>query len=470
MALPVTDSNDDPEEEVSIKNRVFLAIRLASGFERTPVRRHSARASMTAELQQTREAPFISVVFVHGTWAGGSTWPQLEAHIRRAFAPAEVAIHHLKWSGRNTVSARLSAAETLTQFLRADLAHRPTARRFVVGHSHGGTVALFGLRDVARRQSVDGVICLSTPFLLVRPRRLSELGSSLVSFGLVMTVAVVTVAAALFTRSIVPLIVGPAAAWAIRVAAVRGASRSQPFIERVSLPDVTGLPLLIVRAPDDEASLSLGLLQATTRLLWLVWRVLGLHWVALLWNAALRLADRVGVRAVVERLAELWIVAVISAVVTAALFQKYTSSDFPSYLAVIAFAPVLLMVVTILVAALLIVPIGIINALALLPFGPGFAIFSPFIEVSAEATPSGASMVVQLSWSSRPMISETTSQYAVRDSSWMGRTVSAALGFWNQIASSAIRLQHSETYSDPAAITAAVRWMRERVKSDAISA
>ena len=119
----------------------------------------------------------ISIVLVHGTWARGSRWPVLEAEIRRAFAAEEVTIQYLNWSGRNSVSARLSAAEALVQLLEDDIRERPDARRFIVAHSHGGTVALLGLRQTILRGAMTGVICLSTPFLLVRPRRFSELGT-----------------------------------------------------------------------------------------------------------------------------------------------------------------------------------------------------------------------------------------------------------------------------------------------------
>ena len=157
----------------------------------------------------------ISVVFVHGTWASGSTWPLLEAGIRRVFGAEYVAVQYLNWSGRNTVSARISAAEKLAHLLEADSQHRPTTRRFIVAHSHGGTVALLATREAALRRTVAGVICLSTPFLLVRPRRFSELGWSIANLGLVLSLAFVTIGAALITRSIVPLFLGPAIGWTV---------------------------------------------------------------------------------------------------------------------------------------------------------------------------------------------------------------------------------------------------------------
>jgi hypothetical protein len=406
----------------------------------------------------------ISVVFVHGTWARGSAWPLLEAGIRRAFGGEQVALQYLSWSGRNTVSARLLAAEDLAHLLEADRQHRPTARRFIVAHSHGGAVALLGTRDTALRQAVAGVICLSTPFLLVRPRHFSELGLSVATLGLILTLALVTILLVYVTRSIVPLLLGVVLAWPATVVMKCWARRARSFMDRVSPPNVTDLPLLVVRAPDDEASLSLGLMQAANRLVWLGWRVLGFRWVALLWNAMLRLADRVKARTIMERGAELWIIALISSFIAGFFLREHVpqQSAFAPFVGVLL-APVLVVILTILVAALLIIPAGFINALALLPFGPGFSIFSPFIEVSAESTPPGASRVVQLSWESQPAIGKSVAMYPPGDTPWIVRITLAVLGLWDQLKSSAIHLQHSTTYSDPRAIATVVKWMQDRV-------
>jgi len=52
----------------------------------------------------------------------------------------------------------------------------PGAKRYVIGHSHGGTVALQALKDDAVKQNVHGVVCLSTPFLHTRPRSFGTFG------------------------------------------------------------------------------------------------------------------------------------------------------------------------------------------------------------------------------------------------------------------------------------------------------
>ena len=406
----------------------------------------------------------ISVMFVHGTWASGSAWPLLEAGIRRAFGGEQVAVQYLNWSGRNTVSARLSAAENLAHLLKVDHQHRPTARRFIIAHSHGGAVALLGMRDAALRQAVAGIICLSTPFLLVRQRSFSELGSSVAILGFVSTWVLVVAGVALKMHSILPLLLGAVlagpATWVIKC----WARRARSFMDRVSLPSVSNLPLLIVRAPDDEASLSLGLMQAANRVVWLAWSVLGLRWVAILWNAMLRLADRVKARRILQRGAEVWIIALIISFFAIRLLQDATQQDVPSPITVLL-VPVLVVCFTIFVAALMIIPTFLINALALLPFGPEFSIFSPFIEVSAESTPSGDCRVVQLTWECQPTIAEKVATRPPAGEGWLVRLTFNVLGLWSQITTSVVHLQHSKTYSDTRAIATVVNWMQDQVPS-----
>lgn len=405
-------------------------------------------------------APPISVVFVHGTWAKGSTWPLLEAEIRRAFGAEHVAIQYLSWSGRNTVSARLSAAAHLAQVLEDDYRHRPSHRRFVVGHSHGGTVALLGTKDAATRAALAGIICLSTPFLLVRARQFSDLGYAIAILGLVLPAAAATLWTAFILQSILPLFAGLALGWAVRSLFKHGEFRVQSFMNLVSPPNVTNMPVLVIRTPDDEASLSLGLMQGMNRLVWLAWRLIGLHWIALLWSAAIGLADRLRVRRLLEVVAELWIVVLIGSVFANNLLRDL---NVPQYAMVTLWIPVVVIASTILSAALLVVPVGVINALALLPFGPGFSLFSPFLEVSAESTPPGVCTVVQVAWDARPAIVESGERYPLSGTGWMHRAARSGLDLWSQIRSATIRLQHSQTYNDPEAIPTLVKWMHDRV-------
>lgn len=416
------------------------------------------RASITVEDDAPLDA--VSVVFVHGTWARGSRWPQFERALRGAFGAERVAVQYLDWSGRNTVSARLAAGRKLAELLQNDVQARPSARRFIVAHSHGGTVALLALRDFSSSHCVDGIICLSTPFLLVRPREFSELQWSIVMLGLALTLAAVTIGAAFMTQSLVPVLAGPVAGWAAWRGVRSSAARARTFLKRVSLPDMTNLPLLIVRAPDDEASLTLAIVQGASRLLSATWRVIGLEWVALMWNAAGRLADRFKARRLLTVAADVWIVSLFALIVV----NQFIPTGRPSIVFVVLAAPLTMMMFTFVLAGLLIVPFGLVNALALVPFGPGYSIFSPFIELTAETTPHGQWTVVQLPWEPLPAIAKV-SRFGRIEGGWLHRGMWAATQLWEEVTSSMTGLQHSATHSNGRAITATLNWMQQQVPS-----
>jgi hypothetical protein len=64
---------------------------------------------------------------------------------------------------------RLRGAEALRIKLLQVRQTNPGASIFVISHSHGGNVSLYAMRDEAVAQSVTGIICMATPFFVVRP-------------------------------------------------------------------------------------------------------------------------------------------------------------------------------------------------------------------------------------------------------------------------------------------------------------
>ena len=60
----------------------------------------------------------------------------------------------------------------------------PKARHFVIGHSHGGNVMLYAMKDAALSDRIAGAVTLATPFITVRRRRLHPL----VLFGILFIV------------------------------------------------------------------------------------------------------------------------------------------------------------------------------------------------------------------------------------------------------------------------------------------
>jgi len=109
-------------------------------------------------------SPMVVVTLVHGTFARGAEWTQLDSkfsidllHNLRCRA----VVTRFDWSGRNNLWDRAKAAEELSDFVDALRAIYPDAKQYVVAHSHGGNVALYA----ARRTRIDGIACLATPFL-----------------------------------------------------------------------------------------------------------------------------------------------------------------------------------------------------------------------------------------------------------------------------------------------------------------
>lgn len=96
--------------------------------------------------------------------------------IREDFEGCSVDIKQLEWTGRNSAMERKLASERLATQVNEQAEEDPTARQIVVGHSHGGTIALMALHDPLYAKNVAAIVCLSTPCLHVRHRYDSYLG------------------------------------------------------------------------------------------------------------------------------------------------------------------------------------------------------------------------------------------------------------------------------------------------------
>jgi pimeloyl-ACP methyl ester carboxylesterase len=109
--------------------------------------------------------------------------------------PDQTRTYAFRWSGGNDHEARLKAASDLAHRLEGLAAAFPTTRFLLVGHSHGGNVALAAMKAIPAAQRV-GVVCLATPFYNIAERTLLPL---VVMAGL----AYVAIAAALFAAALV---------------------------------------------------------------------------------------------------------------------------------------------------------------------------------------------------------------------------------------------------------------------------
>lgn len=75
-----------------------------------------------------------------------------------------------RWSGRNSVAARQTAATALLKHIDHLRSSQPEAALHVVAHSHGGSVFAYALKErPALRERIDGFVALATPWIDVAP-------------------------------------------------------------------------------------------------------------------------------------------------------------------------------------------------------------------------------------------------------------------------------------------------------------
>src|SRR5262245_2413310 len=117
----------------------------------------------------------MSLVFVvHGsnahTWwrrlANGGypwwrRWSSFCCELRAAF-DENCRIREFRWSGGNTHQARLDAGKELARVIERESEAQPAQRIHVVGHSHGGNVALVGA-NIAAAGTIANLVLLANP-------------------------------------------------------------------------------------------------------------------------------------------------------------------------------------------------------------------------------------------------------------------------------------------------------------------
>jgi hypothetical protein len=119
-------------------------------------------------------SPSIVVTTVHGTFAHDATWVEEDSPFCSALREqvgVPTVFLPFRWSGGNTVEARLLAAEQLRAHLHRQLGEHPDANHFVIAHSHGGNAALYAMNDKSLQEQIAGIVCLSTPFVASHERK-----------------------------------------------------------------------------------------------------------------------------------------------------------------------------------------------------------------------------------------------------------------------------------------------------------
>jgi pimeloyl-ACP methyl ester carboxylesterase len=129
------------------------------------------------------EEPKYCITLVHGTFAPKAPWTQDGSILHQTFQnnlDGPILFSSLAWSGANSPWVRHEAAQQLAAHLNDQIEAHPAASHFVVGHSHGGNIALMSCCDADVSSRLSGVICLATPFLSYKRRRVRPYLSVLV--------------------------------------------------------------------------------------------------------------------------------------------------------------------------------------------------------------------------------------------------------------------------------------------------
>jgi hypothetical protein len=403
------------------------------------------------------------ITVVHGTWAASSELAQERSPFSEALSKSldcTAVFCPFKWSGDNSHSARINA----TRDLRAHIAHlavvHPEAAQFIIAHSHGGNIAVWATRDPKCGSRVAGLITLSTPFLHVCTRVLDVRTVRAMKATLrviqsprsLLTAIYFAVLGGLFFLAFVPYDFDlPSEPGAVLASVVTGVvfyylekstlHYTRPLEEYIvedlrtfSRPGGS-TPLLLVRAPADEASYALS---AAAFLNWIIFRL------------SYQLPHRAEkVRRLLDRHKRLPLALMLMWLLTGALahlMDKWAPIQAVLWVIAAAWGVIILLVLfeasTPTIFGVMFMPIAYLLGLVNRTFGSDIgASTSAMYEISAESTPEGGPHEV----------------YVLGDSIVQRRLKSFTGSEW----------MHSETYLDPAAIDEMTRWIKSHHRVNA---
>jgi pimeloyl-ACP methyl ester carboxylesterase len=122
-------------------------------------------------VRQDREAVSLhseltDIILIHGTFARGTSWSRTGSDLTRPLKESfpDASTLPFDWTGVNSHDARIAAGRELATFIRQLQADHPNRKIALIGHSHGGNVLLYALRESGIASVVTSVVFLGTPF------------------------------------------------------------------------------------------------------------------------------------------------------------------------------------------------------------------------------------------------------------------------------------------------------------------
>ncbi|MGO6788706.1 esterase/lipase family protein [Rhizobium ruizarguesonis] len=257
----------------------------------------------------------LIIILVHGTWGAGffrnsrrrkprwfekagAFYVSLSQELTHRGVAAD--FRQLIWSGSNSISARDLASRSLAGELDRLQATSPKATKVVIGHSHGGNVAIQSLSYISPTTPRPMIIAIATPFLKIFEWKRNKtnyimaalaffmiLQSLLVAFGGVLerasesiaelpylyypTLAVQVVLSIFLLQMMLALMelfgAEPTKGYGKKLAKLRLQTSAHSFSNGSP-------PTLMLRGTDDEATLTLSLGLILTRLSRLLFTVI----------------------------------------------------------------------------------------------------------------------------------------------------------------------------------------------------
>jgi hypothetical protein len=231
----------------------------------------------------------IAILLIHGTWRQGffprkcfpgsrrtTKWFDDGSTFRERLEGDLIArgikfeIKTFLWSGCNSVVARKSAADTLTNILTENDKSNHIGQ-VIIAHSHGGNIAIQAMQGLEEVTKPVSLIAMATPFITFNrnrdPRLISVLRWNLIALGIPMAVLAMMAARISANEfrpgwaSLVAALAGFALVrwvWMTFVKSIVKIRRSERFTSRKPIRHGRA-SIFVIRAPDDEADIALKL-------------------------------------------------------------------------------------------------------------------------------------------------------------------------------------------------------------------
>lgn len=219
--------------------------------------------------------PSCIVTLVHGTFARNAPWTSPVSNLVGRLQDAalgRVQVRIFSWSGLNSFGARARAAAVLANDIENLPRHQLKVPHYLVGHSHGGNVAMSAALAL-KKQTISGVVCLATPFLTTYRRRLTRSRQIMIGFGFFLVLCLPFINLpnmrdGELANFQVLILLG--AAPCAMIWTLWASSLSRRLALGVSITGLDPRRVAFIRAPFDEAS---GLIGTVSFVNWLLGRI-----------------------------------------------------------------------------------------------------------------------------------------------------------------------------------------------------